>query len=252
MNVKKYIFYCSGGGALDYAINRLREYGCKVIDHPSPEITHALLPVPSFDADGSIKGGVEPTELLSRLPENITIIGGNLHSPALYGYRTIDLMRDEKYVAQNAAITAHCAIREMMNHLPVIAENCPMLIIGWGRIGKCLARLLRNLGAEVSVAARKESDRAMALALGYHTCDLKYIHRTLPKYRVIFNTAPANVMGEALCLMCRRDSLKIDLASKLGIECSGVIWARGLPGKYAPESSGELIAESIVRILQEV
>ena len=40
----------------------------------------------------------------------------------------------------------------------------------------------------------------------------------------------------------------IDLASKLGIEAEDVIWARGLPGKDAPETSGDLIARTVIRL----
>ena len=45
--------------------------------------------------------------------------------------------------------------------------------------------------------------------------------------------------------------IKIDLASAKGIAGDDVIWARGLPGIHAPESSGRLIAETFVRKLQE-
>ena len=50
---------------------------------------------------------------------------------------------------------------------------------------------------------------------------------------------------------CFGNALKIDLASKPGIGGSDVIWARGLPGKDAPESSGELIAKTIIRLMEE-
>jgi dipicolinate synthase subunit A len=68
-------------------------------------------------------------------------------------------------------------------------------------------------------------------------------------YRVIFNTVPAPVIDEAECELCRSDCLKIDLASELGIAGEDVLWARGLPGKDAPESSGRLIALTAARLL---
>lgn len=45
--------------------------------------------------------------------------------------------------------------------------------------------------------------------------------------------------------------MKIDLASKPGIGGTDVLWARGLPGKFAPESAGKLIAQTILRLLKE-
>ena len=43
----------------------------------------------------------------------------------------------------------------------------------------------------------------------------------------------------------------MDLASSPGIDGENVLWARGLPGKIAPESSGELIAKTVMRLWEE-
>lgn len=249
--MKNYILFSENLTPALKIANSILRGSFTVLDHPSPDITHLLLPVPSFDADGSIKGGRSLTELLERLPENITVIGGNLKHPALTDYRTIDLLQDAEYVAKNAAITAHCAIKLAMNKLPVILDGCPVLVIGWGRIGKCLAKLLYTLGANVTVAARKEADRAILQALGYNAVDISLLHSHLRKFRIIFNTAPAPVLHPAHCAQCRPDCLKIDLASTLGISCPETIWARGLPNKDAPESSGALIAATVFRILSK-
>jgi len=73
-----------------------------------------------------------------------------------------------------------------------------------------------------------------------------YTSVNLQNYRVIYNTVPSMVFPDT-----PKDALKIDLASKLGLGGEDVIWARGLPGKKAPESSGALIARSIIPILRE-
>ena len=136
-----------------------------------------------------------------------------------------------------------------MKQLPVTLQGCPVLIVGWGRIGKCLAALLRQLGAHVSVYARKESDKAMLLALGYDIADIAPPAYDLMRYRVIFNTAPYMVLPAESLKSCRPECLKIDLASVQGMEGDNVIWARGLPNKNTPESSGELIARTILRLV---
>lgn len=228
----------------------LSRAGLKLIDYPSPEITHLLLPVPSFAPDGSIKGGGDLHTLLKMLPENMTVIGGNLDRPELAGYKTHDLLQDARYLADNAAITAHCALKLAMNQLPAVLAGCETLVIGWGRIGKCLAALLKSLGASVTVAARKEADRAMLHALGYAAEAPNLLHRSLHRYQVIFNTVPAPVLSAQRMERCRNGCLKIDLASSLGLEGADVIWARGLPGKDAPESSGALIGKTVIRLLE--
>lgn len=231
--------------ALGYAVDILKRNGIPFANSAADAPTHLLLPVPSLTDNGYIRGGGLLADVLMGLPQDITILGGMLRHPALQGYNVIDLLDDPMYIAENANITAHCAIAMAMKQLPVTLHRCPTLLIGWGRISKCLCKLLDGLGATVTVAARKASDRAMVQALGYRALPIEQVDTT--QYRLIYNTAPAMVLPQ-----CPGDALKIDLASKLGIGGLDVIWARGLPGTDAPESSGALIALSVSKYLQEV
>lgn len=233
--------------ACGYAAKELKLSGLPLTDHPSPEVTHLLLDVPSFGADGSLRGGGDVHSLLRMLPENCCVIGGNLNHPALAGKRCIDLLKDPMYLAKNAAITAECALQVAYPKMDFLFCGAPCLVIGWGRIGKCLGRLLLTLGAKVAIAARKETDRAMAAALGYDFVDMESLPTALSQYRVIFNTAPELLLNKEQLSLCP-NCIKIDLASKPGLEGEDVILARGLPGVYAPESSGKLIAETICKI----
>lgn len=244
------MLFCTAGDspALAAAARLLARQGRDIAAVPSKEVTHLLLPVPSFEQDGTLKGGGDISQILSALPPDVTVIGGNLKSDPLGIYQTIDLLQDAFYLAENAAITAHCALKLALNHLPTTMQGFPVLVIGWGRIGKCLARLLRSVGADVTVAARKEADRAMLRALGYSTADTGSLRHALMRFRVIFNTVPAPVLSRAQVSHCRADCLKIDLASGRGIDAEDAIWARGLPGRDAPETSGELIARSVIRL----
>ena len=217
---------------------------------PAPDITHLILPVPSFEPDGRIRGGGILEHILADLPENVTVIGGNLNHPALQGYQTIDLLQDPLYVAQNAAITADCAIRIAREQLPAVWNRCPVLVIGWGRIGKCLSQQLKSLGCDVTVAARKPQDLALLQALGYGSVATENLHQQVPRYRVIFNTVPVPMLDAQQCSLCDPDCLQIDLASSPGLLGNRVISALALPGKYAPETSGNLIAGSIIRLLK--
>ena len=235
-------FYTAGHtAAISYAVNFLKNANYTILSQPEGA-THLLLPVPSFEPDGMIKGGGDLNTILSKLPKDITILGGNLTRPEFSEYHTVDFLKDPMYLAENAAITAHCAVKLAMANLPVTLQDCPVLVIGWGRIGKCLAYLLRQIGAKVTVAARKETDRAMLSSLGFGFVSTEDMD-TAP-YRVIFNTVPCMILPDT-----PGDALKIDLASSLGLGSSDVIWARGLPNKDAPESSGALIARTAMRIV---
>ena len=236
--MKDFAIYCPvRNKALSYAIERL-----PVSPAPGAQITHLLLPVPSFSPDGSIRGGGDLYTVLSVLPRDVTVMGGNLQHPALAGYQTLDLLQDAFYVSENADITARCAIKLLSDCLPCTLKGCPVLILGWGRIGKCLARLLRANDARVTVYARKETDRALLNALGYETQDSP----NPIGFRAVINTAPASVLPD-----CPGDVFKMELSSVMGIGGNDVLWARGLPAIHAPESSGKLIADTIRRLTQK-
>lgn len=248
--MKEPIFYTAGRtDALHFAETVLKKKDLRFAPTPDQSVTHLLLGVPGFESDGSLKGGGHLEDILPLLSPEVTVCGGMLKHSQLAGYRTVDLLEDPQYVAENARITAHCAVSLAAEKLPVTLWRCPALVIGWGRIGKCLAQLLKAMGAIVTVAARKETDRAMLFALGYDAVDTQELGNSLSRYRVIFNTAPVPVLPKEELHDCSDDCLKIELASCLGIEAPDVIWARGLPNKAAPESSGELIARTILRLL---
>lgn len=250
--MKQPVYYIADSSeAMHFAAEALENRGFTISDRPAPDVTHLLLPVPSFDEHGRIRGDGPPEHLLGKLPENITIIGGNLIHPILAGYETIDLLQDATYLAENAAITADCAMQTAAQHMSIVWSQCPVLVIGWGRIGKVLAQILKATGADVFVAARKEADRAMLRALGYHAESIDNLSPSLVRYRVIFNTVPAPVLNEEQIKLCRPDCIRMELASVPGIPTSGTIRASGLPGKLAPETSGQLIAKSIIRIFAE-
>ena len=57
----------------------LSDRGIGLVDHPTPEVTHLLLDVPSFSPDGGLRGGGQLSEVLERLPQNTVVIGGKLN-----------------------------------------------------------------------------------------------------------------------------------------------------------------------------
>lgn len=228
--------------ALNYAVGELAMRGLEVADVPCDEVTHLLLGVPCR------MNALQVEALLKKLPRQVKVFGGFLNREELKGYRCFDLLQDEPYLAKNAAITAHCAAEIAMQKLPVTMEGCPVLILGWGRIGKCLAQLLKAMGSEVTVAVRKPEQQAMIAALGYEAEELPLPEYILPRFRVIFNTVPSPVLSEQALKHCRFGCVKIELASAPGLEGPDILSARGLPGTMAPESSGKLIARTVLRL----
>ena len=85
--------------------------GIPVTDHVTPEATHLLMDVPSFSSPGILKSGRTLRSLLELLPPQIILIGGNLGSQIPDEYQSLDLLKDEGYLYENAALTAACALR---------------------------------------------------------------------------------------------------------------------------------------------
>ena len=235
------VFYQGGSTeAVCCGAEYLRQQGICFSDAPSDLVTDLMLDIPSFSAPGILRSGKALGELLKQLPENVRIWGGNL-PPSVIGQ---DLLQDPGYLQENAAITADCALRLCGLSLKTTWKDSRVLVIGWGRIGKCLCRLLRAMGSQVTVCARKESDRALLSAFGYGTIEPAELDGN--GYQILFNTAPATVMTEDALGDC---PLPMDLASKEGLAGKRVIRARGLPGIYAPVTSGKLIGSTILKKL---
>lgn len=171
--------------------------------------------------------------------------------------RFVDYGRDERVTARNAVPTAEGAIQIAMEQLNVTLWRSNCLVVGFGRIGKVLARVLHGLGANVTVSARSAADRGLIEALGYEADETGVYSKGLD-YACVFNTVPAPVLPEAQLLRVPRDCLLIDLASRpggvdfnacraLGLQA---VHALSLPGKAAPATAGRIIADFILNALE--
>lgn len=227
-----------------YACDFLRDQGFVIERSPSPFTEAVLLDVPSGEQPDTLL-----VPMMKEFHSQIHVFGGNLTHPLPRNMKATDLLCDPDYTARNADITARCAIRLACGHLTKTLLGLPVLVVGWGRIGKCLAMHLKNLGAECRVYARKESDRAMLNALGYRAVSEEGLAELLPDTELVLNTVPAPVLDAEATAKC--SGVLVELASTPGIIGDNVIWARGLPGKMAPASSGALIAKTVRRLWEE-
>lgn len=226
--------------AVRRAGNYLSEAGLHITQTPAPDISHVLLPVPSFPT-----GDEYFAHILVELPEDVIISGGNLTSALLEGYTVIDFLKDPYYLAENAAITASCALAIAESKAGTSLNSRQVLILGWGRIGKCLCKLFKEKGASVTVAARKDRDRAMISALGFRSIPIDRAASETNRCDIILNTIPAMVLPE---LNEKETAVILELASNPGMSGDHILDCRGLPSKMAPDASGRLIAKTFLRL----
>lgn len=224
------------GDARQEALGRLlTEAGAEVCPYVPGERADAwLFPLPTGNHP-ALKA-LEPGSLC------LTALAAGEH-PLL---RLRDYYDREDVLLRNAAITAEGAIALAMERREQTLLGSRALILGFGRIARALAPRLRALGAEVTVYARSEAQRALAECLGCRA--LESLPDKPEGYSILFNTVPAPLLPGAA-----EGALNIELASAPGgfRDASGVVIARGLPGKAAPLSAAEALLGPILAIIRE-
>jgi len=219
--------------ALEIAARHLRQQGVIFTD-TSMEAEYLLYSAPT------------KLDMLNDCTMDQTVIGGGLDF-LNENVERLDLLKDPYYLCANAAITAEAALAMILEKLNCEITRANILILGWGRIGKCLTHQLHHLNANVTVYARKDSDRALLRALGYRYTTREELRRTLSRYSTIVNTIPAPLLTEEEST--RPGCFKLELASGVWLPGEDVTVAHGLPGKCKPEASGALIAKTIAKFL---
>ncbi|MFA5577614.1 MAG: dipicolinate synthase subunit DpsA [Tissierellaceae bacterium] len=176
------------------------------------------------------------------------------------GIKTLDLMDREDMAVLNSIPTAEGAIQIAMEEMDTTIFASNVLVLGFGRLGKILAKTLAALGARVSVAARKTSDLSWIRAYGYEAIDIKDLYFHLEDKDLIYNTIASRILDEKALMKINKKSMIIDLASKpggldfdkarkLGIRA---IWALGLPGRVAPHSAAQILRDTIYNIMEDL
>ena len=176
----------------------------------------------------------------------------------------IDYFESEIFQLKNALPTAEGAIDIAMQHLPVVLDGISAVVIGYGRIGELLARKLCALGVNVTVMARRREVLTRAELAGCKGISLsgdskRDFSRLTDNVRVIFNTVPSQILDQNALNCLPQSCLLIELASTPGgidmqaAEKRGMhtVFGNALPGKYAPESAGIILAQTVEAIQDE-
>ncbi len=229
-----------------------------------------ILPVPvTFDGE-TINAPYSKTpltiaEFLDGIAQSALVFGGQIKkdlADALddKSIKFYDYLKREELAIRNSIPTAEGAIKIAIEETPITINGSNCLVLGYGRIGKILSKMLSGLGANVTVEARKYADLAMIEGHGFEPLALGKLKSSIKKFDIIFNTIPAMILDNDILKSVNKNALIIDLSSKPGgvdfetAKALGlhVIWALGLPGKIAPVSSGGIIKDTIMNILHEL
>jgi len=174
------------------------------------------------------------------------------------GIKYVELANLDEVAILNAIPTAEGAIKIAIEETDYTIFGSKTLVLGLGKVGLTLAWRLRLLGADSYAVTRDRAAIARGKDLGIKMITYDKLKDYLPEMNILFNTVPALILSREYISLLKRDALIVDLASspggtdfaaakELGINAQLVL---GLPGKVAPRSAGEILAEVIPDLLK--
>lgn len=214
-----------------------------------------MLPYPLAQRNGKLVAPlaneeVEFSQVIPLLRKGRLIVGTKIEGVDL-GY--FSPSQDESFIIENAAITAEGAVSSAMQYTERTIYGQPCLILGYGRIARFLAAKLSALGGDVTIVARKPTDRTLAQLSGWQATNFDKLDAQLKKSSFIFNTIPKQVISSRQLACISSGALLMELASApYGFLMEEAIALRinarlesALPGRYAPDAAGKAIFHMI-------
>lgn len=223
-------------------------------------------PIP-FSKDGKIVNNSNITidELINNIKNtNKRLITGAIKEDVINKLKennidVIDIMEYEEFAIKNAVATSEGAIKKAIEMTDITLNKSNILILGFGRIGKCLARNLEGFGANIYCEARKNKDIALIQSMGYNEVDLDNLDDVLSQMDIIFNTISHMILNNKRVKLLKKSACVIDLASvpggvdfeELARREINTNWYLAVPSKDSPYSAALYIKETLENIMKE-
>lgn len=245
--------------------------GCQFCNELPQTILDAqaiILPMAGTDFEGIIstplsKKKLELTEqIFQSIPQHVPIFLG-VAKPFLrewarfYQKKLIEIAELDEIAIPNSIPTAEACLQIAMEKLPITIHGSNTIVLGFGRCGKTLSRMLHAVGAKTTVIARKAKDLARIKEMGLGAGTFDQLNEILPNADLIINTIPIQILTEDRLVFVNKDALIIDIATapggtnfqaaeKLGLNA---ILTPSLPGLVAPKTAGLILAEALPQLI---
>ena len=222
---------------------------------PSSVSRIILLPIPSSRDKVHVTGTDRLlSEVLSDTGRGDLLIGygiplSDVHDVESRGGMVYDAMLDEDFQQENARISALGALGYILTEMKRTPEDMHIGIVGYGRIGAELVRLLLFFGARVRVYTSREQTRRELGVCGIESSFMERGAHIIPDtdgLDLIVNTAPTDLAatfgpGEL------PDGVRlIELASGKNFEgVAGVEYLPSIPDRMYPISSGRIYFRAV-------
>ncbi len=231
---------------------------------------YILLPLPLLDATGRLYSPFSSEKfniysIISRAKRETVLFGGMIppsvreHAERVHK-EMFDYYEREELQRLNAMPTAEGALEILMQSMPSTVFGSNVLIVGFGRTAQSVAVLLKAVGADVCVCARKQEALAHARTLGMRALPVERLgNEKHTQYDAVVNTVPARMVTAQVLSRLRPDCFVLDLASSPGgtdfeyAKQNGfeTKLALSLPGKVAPKTAGGIIKETVLNMIEE-
>ena len=227
-----------------------------------------ILPLPGTDPEGRIRAVYAEENLIlsekaiASIADNALVLIGSARQflkdwAQTYKFTLVETVELDEIAILNSIPTAEGAIQIAMENSKITLHGSKTCVIGFGRVAITLARTLKALGANVSVIARNRGQLARAAEMGCAKAGYSDLQNILNEVDFVFNTVPAMILDNNLLKHANQDLIIIDLASQPGgtdFEAANrygikAILAPGLPGKIAPISAGQILADVIPNLI---
>jgi len=236
--------------------NGERLVGCAEVLKGEPSLSKyselVILPIPTT-RDGFRLTGIDMTleELSSTVGEGSFVLGYGI--PVAYveamedaGATVCDAAGDEIFLGRNAELTALGTVGVLLTSGRASPQDMRIGIIGYGRIGSQLMRILLFLGARVRVYTRRNSTRVELCGYGIDA-ELSS-EGNFSDLDFLINTAPCQIFSQKELRRLDAGTTVIDLASgNCFPEGSEIKKLGSIPGIMYPASAGRIYAEAAVR-----
>lgn len=242
----------------------------RIEEIPFEKLDAIVLPVLGMDEGGKLercfpKGTLTLSEhLLKKIPAHAIIFSGTATTYLervceKINRRLVLLYELDDVAILNSIPTAEATLQLAMEHTEQTIHGANVFVFGYGRIGKTVAHLFHQVGANVSVIARKQEALARVNASFMEAVPVQKIDSIIEKCDICINTIPHLVITKKLIEKMKEESLIIDVASSPGgtdFHAANekeikALHALGLPGKVAPKTAGEIVAEKVQSMLEE-
>ncbi|AKF94611.1 dipicolinate synthase subunit DpsA [Brevibacillus laterosporus] len=234
------------------------------------DVDALILPIVGTDDKGMIESIFSTKSIqlskehIEALPEKCVVYTG-MAKPylreliKLHNVPLKELLNRDDVAIYNSIPTVEGALMVAIQNTDITIHGSEVIVLGLGRVGMSLARALHSLGAHVKVGAKRPEHIARSNEMGIDAFDLDDFKQYVSKVDIIFNTIPHLIITSDIIAQMPQTAFILDIASKPGgtdfryAERRGIkaILAPSLPGIVAPKTAGQIIANTLARLLSE-